>query len=271
MASNHQVSTSRHVLYRLGPELYAFPVTVVREMVRVQPAAAVPGAPPCVRGVINLRGTILPLVDLRVALGMTSALAEINELCALLSARQRDHEVWLSALEHSVRTGDAFAKAIDPHKCAFGVWYDSFKTEHLVLRAALGRLDAPHKAIHATARTALELTAQGKQTEALAMIEERRRVELAELVQSLDALRSLIRDQQRELVIVVESDRTSIGICVDSIEGVELLAETGQPVGELIGDNTEVEIVLRGGNGTPVQLLPLARVFGQLGSSVRAA
>lgn len=262
---------SRHVLYRLAAELYAFPVSVVREMVRVQPAAAVPGAPTCVRGVINLRGAILPLVDLRVALGMQSALTEINELCDLLTARQRDHEEWLNELERCARTGDPFTKALDPEKCAFGRWYSSFKTDHLVLRTALGRLDAPHRAIHGTAHAVLDLASRGQKNEALALIEERRRGELAELIAALSNLRGVIRDQQRELVIVVEAEHKTVGICVDSIEGVELLAEHGQPVGELIGDSNTAEIVLRGGNGTPVQLLSLERLFLKLDPSLQAA
>ncbi|MFO0547679.1 MAG: chemotaxis protein CheW [Polyangiaceae bacterium] len=265
MKDEAYVAVSRHVLYRLGGELYAFPVTVVREMVRVLPAAKVPGAPACVRGVVNLRGTILPLVDLRVALGMQSALAEINGLCDLLAQRRRDHQDWLAALEHSVKTGQPFTKTTDPTQCAFGKWYAGFKTDHLLLRGALARLDAPHKAIHAAADEALKLVRQGDTAGAMELINQRRKTHLNELLATLDHLCALIRDEQRELVIIVEGEHRAVGVCVDSIEGVEQLAERGQALGHLIGAESDmVNIVLRKGSERPVQLLSLDRVFNAL-------
>lgn len=51
-------------------EMFALPVTQVREILRVTTLTRVPHAPFPVRGVTNLRGYVLPVVDLRVRLGM---------------------------------------------------------------------------------------------------------------------------------------------------------------------------------------------------------
>ena len=253
-----------HVLFRLGNELHALPVNVVREMVRALPAARVPGSQHYMRGVINLRGTILPLLDLRLMLGMTGAMADVEALCELLEQRQRDHEAWLTELERCVRTGDPFTKATDPHKCAFGVWYDNFKTEHLVLRSELSKLDAPHQAIHATAKQALELSERGKQHEALGLIEAKRTGELATLIRVLTDLRALIRDQQRELVIVIEEGKRRVGVCVDQIEGVEPLPLQVKNLSFLGDLAMGSEMVLRKGSDKPVRILEARHILGEL-------
>ena len=51
-------------------EMFALPVTQVKEILRVTTLTRVPHAPFPVRGVTNLRGYVLPVVDLRVRLGM---------------------------------------------------------------------------------------------------------------------------------------------------------------------------------------------------------
>ncbi len=53
------------IVMRLGHELYAFLVRDVEEILRLHPITPVPCVPPHFMGVINRRGTILPIVDLR--------------------------------------------------------------------------------------------------------------------------------------------------------------------------------------------------------------
>ena len=55
--------------FRVGRETYGVPITALREIVRVPEITAVPDAPEHVEGVINLRGKIIPIVDLRKRLG----------------------------------------------------------------------------------------------------------------------------------------------------------------------------------------------------------
>lgn len=58
------------VAFYLDREEYALPIQHVREIVRVGTFTRVPEAPEHVRGVMNLRGKILPVVELRTRLGM---------------------------------------------------------------------------------------------------------------------------------------------------------------------------------------------------------
>ncbi len=58
------------VCFRIGHENFCVDIFAVREIVRVQEITKVPGAPDFVRGVINLRGRIISVVDLGHQLGL---------------------------------------------------------------------------------------------------------------------------------------------------------------------------------------------------------
>src|SRR6202047_2165956 len=51
--------------FRIGNETYGVRIASVREIVRVPEITAVPNAPEMIEGVINLRGRIIPVMDLR--------------------------------------------------------------------------------------------------------------------------------------------------------------------------------------------------------------
>ena len=58
--------------FRIGRETFGLPISIVREIVRVPEITAVPNAPDYIEGVINLRGRIIPVVDLRKRFGEKS-------------------------------------------------------------------------------------------------------------------------------------------------------------------------------------------------------
>lgn len=58
------------VTFTLGGDCYAVEAGLVREVVRLVSLTPVPGTPPSIAGVINLRGELLPVVDLRKLLGL---------------------------------------------------------------------------------------------------------------------------------------------------------------------------------------------------------
>ncbi|WP_217920816.1 chemotaxis protein CheW [Miltoncostaea oceani] len=60
----------RLVVFHLGDEEYGVPITLVQEIIRHTPPRPVPGSAPHVQGVINLRGRIIPVIDLRSRFGI---------------------------------------------------------------------------------------------------------------------------------------------------------------------------------------------------------
>ncbi len=61
------------VVFDLGDEVYGVDISKVQEIIRMQSITQVPGAPHFVEGVINLRGKIIPVIDLHVRFGLPSA------------------------------------------------------------------------------------------------------------------------------------------------------------------------------------------------------
>ncbi len=56
----------KYLTFILGPEAYGVPVLKVREIIRLCELTTVPNMPEYIRGVLNLRGKIIPVADLRV-------------------------------------------------------------------------------------------------------------------------------------------------------------------------------------------------------------
>jgi purine-binding chemotaxis protein CheW len=77
------MSSSQYVTFYLKEDLYAVPVESVREILRLPPVTPLPLAPAYVEGLANLRGEILPVVDLRSRLGMERLAGEERKVLVL--------------------------------------------------------------------------------------------------------------------------------------------------------------------------------------------
>lgn len=62
--------SGKYLVFYLDREEFAIQVLKVREIMGLQDITTVPQAPACIRGVINLRGKVIPVVDLRRKFGM---------------------------------------------------------------------------------------------------------------------------------------------------------------------------------------------------------
>lgn len=51
--------------FKVGPELYALDIMKIKEIIRPQKLTAIPKAPSFIEGVINLRGAVIPVADMR--------------------------------------------------------------------------------------------------------------------------------------------------------------------------------------------------------------
>jgi purine-binding chemotaxis protein CheW len=72
-ADNHTGEAVELVAFRIGEQEYCVDIMKVREIRGWTPATILPHSPGFVMGVINLRGTVLPIIDLAARLGMGRA------------------------------------------------------------------------------------------------------------------------------------------------------------------------------------------------------
>jgi purine-binding chemotaxis protein CheW len=197
----------------------------VREITRTPPWHEVPNAPPYLRGVINLRGKVLPLVDLRLRLGFSSALEEVEAMIAMLVAREQDHVRWLQELLAAVNDGRPFTLARDPSQCAFGKWYHSYHPKDIGFASVMRRLELPHQRIHTLADAVLKCAEQGNHAQARAMIQHAEQGDLRAVVSLFTEARTAFRESQKEVTLVLTDGRKHLALAVDTVASVEPLAE----------------------------------------------
>ena len=77
----------KYLTFQLGAEEYGTRVLQVREIIGVQDITAVPQTPAYVKGVINLRGKVIPVVDLRLKFGMPSTEATSRTCIIVVQVR----------------------------------------------------------------------------------------------------------------------------------------------------------------------------------------
>lgn len=68
--SEFEQDDAQFVAFNLGKEEYAVDILAVQEIIRWYPITRVPKAPSFVKGVINLRGTVIPVIDSHLRFGL---------------------------------------------------------------------------------------------------------------------------------------------------------------------------------------------------------
>jgi purine-binding chemotaxis protein CheW len=67
---DEDTQANKYMTFRIGAEAYGIGISHIREIIELQKITAVPDMPDFVKGVINLRGRVLPVVDLRLRFGL---------------------------------------------------------------------------------------------------------------------------------------------------------------------------------------------------------
>ena len=220
-----QAALDSSVLFRLGTQLYAFSAVSVSEMVPLTSIHAVPDRAPYIRGLINLRGSVLPVLDLRLRLGLPSALDELDALIRVFDAREQDHRNWIQELDASIRERRPFTLTTDPTACAFGRWYASLKSDNIVLQTHLRRIDLPHREVHRRGAEALAHEKAGNFEAAAAIAKDIHEHSLQRTLDAMEDAKAGLRDAHREIAIVVQGPAGRLAVVVDAVESVEALRE----------------------------------------------
>lgn len=71
--------SSQWVIFELGNEEYGMPINVVKEITRLEDVRPIPQSPYYVKGLINLRGFAIPLIDLHIRFGVENLSLDNDE------------------------------------------------------------------------------------------------------------------------------------------------------------------------------------------------
>jgi purine-binding chemotaxis protein CheW len=111
------------LLIRLADELYGIPSASVREVVRYRAYTPVPGSPPSLPGILSQRGTILPVVEMRPLLGLSTVPVTRSARMVIVAHQEIDMALLVEAvLDLAVLPADTvqpLPAALDPARARF--------------------------------------------------------------------------------------------------------------------------------------------------------
>jgi len=213
----------------------------------------VPHSPKYITGVLNHRGTIIPVIDMRSLFGFEPREAEAKRLAQMFQTLKNDHVEWLSALQEVIFTDTAFTKATDPTQCSFGKWYDTVLdgssilgmliASDPILKSLVERFYVPHKRIHSIAEQVLALKSEGKVEEAMARLGSVRETELAEMCSLFDQILTVVESKLESMLVITEIGSRKAAVAVDGVsfvvdcnnDSIESLPDTAENTDFLSG------------------------------------
>lgn len=95
--------TVQYLTFKLADEVFAFDVAKVREILELVPITKVPQTPDYLRGVINLRGSVVAVIDLRLHFGMQSTENTVNTCIIVVEVNLDGETIILGILADSVQ------------------------------------------------------------------------------------------------------------------------------------------------------------------------
>lgn len=95
--------TGQYLTFKLDEEVFALDISTVREVLDFTKITKVPQTPEFMLGVINLRGSVMPVVDMRLKFGLSKTEPTVNT-CIIIVEIELDNEItMLGALVDSVQ------------------------------------------------------------------------------------------------------------------------------------------------------------------------
>lgn len=94
--------TRQYLTFKLGNEVFATEVAKVREVLDFTTVTEIPRTPEFMSGVINLRGSVVPVVDLRLCLQMSKTIRTRNTCIVVVEVLLENEPIVIGALADSV-------------------------------------------------------------------------------------------------------------------------------------------------------------------------
>jgi purine-binding chemotaxis protein CheW len=101
--STDQSEIRTYLSFKLSDEVFAINVSKVLNILEMSHITKVPKTPTYMKGVINLRGTVLPVIDLRIKFGLPESQATVDTSIIVLSIDKENEIIMLGILVDSVR------------------------------------------------------------------------------------------------------------------------------------------------------------------------
>jgi purine-binding chemotaxis protein CheW len=115
MSTTAVVDSVQYLTFKLEDEVYATDIAQVREVLEYTRVTKVPRTPAYMRGVINLRGHVVPVLDLKLRFGMSRTEQTVNTCVIIVEVQIEGEKTIIGALADSVQEViDMDASTIQP-------------------------------------------------------------------------------------------------------------------------------------------------------------
>jgi len=103
MEAKESLEVNQYLAFHLEKEVFAFDISRVREVLEFTAVTKVPQTPDMMKGVINLRGSVVPVVDLRIKFGMGETEKTVNTVIIIIEIELDKTSTMIGALVDSVK------------------------------------------------------------------------------------------------------------------------------------------------------------------------
>jgi purine-binding chemotaxis protein CheW len=103
MSAAEAVASTQYLTFKLSEEVFALDVAEVREILDFTTVTKVPRTPSFMRGVINLRGSVVPVMDLRLKFGMSATEQTVNSCIIVVEMTMEGDQVVIGVLADAVQ------------------------------------------------------------------------------------------------------------------------------------------------------------------------
>lgn len=225
-----------YIVFKVRNNRYCINSRHVATIMQLPSFQVVPDVPAFVTGIFTHRDGVVQMLDLRTIFNIPSLNQEYKAFSDMLDVRKEDHVRWVAELDRTMKTGEKFSLATDPHQCAFGKWYDQFKTDNQTLRFHLNKIDEPHRLLHHAAHEMTECKQECdscQRDECLKSIMTRVKDQYMPVVlRLLDEAKDIFHSTVYHEMVLVLSD-VAAGIVVDEVLAVEELEDMGDQTSAL--------------------------------------
>ncbi|MEG0036358.1 MAG: chemotaxis protein CheW [Oscillospiraceae bacterium] len=231
MESNTEAVSCPYIVFRIDLGLFTLNSANVMAIMEMPAVEGIPEAPVGMRGIFMHMGRAVPMLDLRTALGKNTLDSEYLSFVAMLEQRKRDHYHWVEELNRSIEQHEQFHLATDPHKCAFGEWYYSFKSDNNAINHHMKKIEAPHSLLHGAALEAEACNQEHNKCKREKCIKEilyeAEHVYAKTVIDLIEEAKNVMKDSYREMALVIEHNDKYYGLAVDEVLSVEEVEDGG--------------------------------------------
>jgi purine-binding chemotaxis protein CheW len=214
-----KVEETQLVTFLVAGEEYAFPIEVVREILRVGEITQVPETPSYILGILSVRDFLLPVVDLRKIYGFSELAEDIKEVVEEIKI---EHKEVLKNLSLLCEKEGVLKREDNYEQCGFKKWVKEFVSSSEKINQVMERLKRKDQLFHAKVGEFFErIKSEGKE-QAFSFLKKEVFSLGEDLERDFEELKKAISEDIKEdqRILVIEVCGLPVGILVDRIKQV---------------------------------------------------